>query len=590
MKEERKMISLEINGKAISVPEGTSILDAAEQLQIRIPRLCKHPDLDPTAACGLCIVKIEGNNKMLRACCTPVAEGMKVWTHDPEVIAVRKTVLELILSNHPNSCQTCARNNDCELQSLAADFGIREDAFPRYVPELPKDASTGCIVLDPMKCIKCGRCVQVCQKMQNVWALSFLNRGIENRMAPAGDISLMESPCVKCGQCAAHCPTGAITEVDDTPFVWKALQDKDLFCTVQVAPAVRVMIAESFGEKPGAIFTRKLYAVLRRLGFDAVFDTNFGADLTIMEEASEFVERFVHQKHGPLPLITSCCPAWTDYMEKFHPDFIPHFSTAKSPQQMLGAMVKTYYAEKKGLDPKKIYHLSVMPCTAKKFEIQRAKDMYASGCKDIDNSITTRELVRMIRQAGIDFVNLPEEDPDSLLGEYTGAATIFGATGGVAEAAVRTAYYFITGKDLPEDKLDIKSLRGLDGIKVGEVEVAGQKVRVAVAHGLRNVQTVLDEVRQAKAEGKPSPYALIEVMACPGGCIGGGGQPYGVCNEVRRERIAGLYKDDRTHKIRVSHRNPEVQKLYKDFLGEPLSEQAMKHLHTGYIERPLYQK
>ncbi|HND62995.1 MAG TPA: NADH-dependent [FeFe] hydrogenase, group A6 [Opitutaceae bacterium] len=581
------MITARINQIEVQVPEGTSILDAARRVQVKIPTLCKHKDLLPTAACGICIVRNKGGNRLIRACCTPLEEGMEITTHDREIVDVRRSTLELILSNHPQACLTCGRNGECELQSLAADFNIPMESIKRYVKDLPADASTGSIIIEFTKCIKCGRCVQVCQDVQNVWALSFLDRGINTRMAPAGDITLAESPCVKCGQCSAHCPTGAIVENDETPAVWEALHDKEKICVVQIAPSVRVTVGEAFGLPPGTNLTKKLYAALRRLGFKAVFDTNFSADVTIVEEASEFLERFVH-KRGPLPLITSCCPSWTDFMEKRHYDFIDNFSTAKSPQQMLGVLAKTYYAERLKLDPSKIFMVSIMPCTAKKYELSRTEEMFASGFKDVDVALTTRELARMLKQSGIDFLNLADAEPDSILGDYTGAGTIFGATGGVMEAALRTAYFYATGQKL--EKIEVESVRGLNGVKEGTLNVGGAQVRVAVAHGLANVETVLERVREARKHGQESPYHFIEVMACPGGCIGGGGQPYGVDNERRKLRIAGIYQDDRDKKIRHSHENPEVIKLYEEFLGKPLGPRAHELLHTKYTARPLYKR
>ena len=581
------MITARINQIEVQVPEGTSILDAARRVQVKIPTLCKHKDLLATAACGICIVRNKGGNKLIRACCTPLENGMEITTHDREIVDVRRSTLELILSNHPQACLTCGRNGECELQTLAADFNIPMESIKRYVKDIPPDNSTGSIIIEFTKCIKCGRCIQVCQDVQNVWALSFLDRGINTRMAPAGDITLAESPCVKCGQCSAHCPTGAIVENDETPAVWEALHDKEKVCVVQIAPSVRVTVGEAFGLPPGTNLTKKIYAALRRLGFHAVFDTNFSADVTIVEEASEFIERFVH-KRGPLPLITSCCPSWTDFMEKRHYDFIDNFSTAKSPQQMLGVLAKTYYAEKLKLDPAKIFMVSIMPCTAKKYELSRTEEMFASGYKDVDVALTTRELARMLKQSGIDFLNLADAEPDSILGDYTGAGTIFGATGGVMEAALRTAYFYATGKKLA--KVEVEAVRGLDGVKEGVIDVAGTKVRVAVAHGLANVETVLDRVREARKRGEEAPYHFIEVMACPGGCIGGGGQPYGVDNERRKLRIAGIYQDDRDRTLRHSHENPEVIKLYDEFLGKPLGPKAHELLHTRYTARPLYKR
>jgi len=581
------MIQARINNQPVEVPEGTSILDAARLVQVKIPTLCKHPDLLATAACGLCIVRNKGGGRMIRACCTPLEQGMEITTHDDDIVEVRRATLELILSNHPMACLSCGRNGECELQRLAADFNITQETIKRYVKDVPPDRSTNSIVIDFTKCIKCGRCIQVCQERQNVWALSFLERGINTRMAPAGDISLADSPCVKCGQCSAYCPTGAIVEKDETATVWKALHEPSRICVVQIAPSVRVTIGEAFGLPPGTNLTAKLYSALRRLGFKAVFDTNFSADLTIVEEASEFVERFVHHR-GELPLITSCCPAWTDFMEKNHYDFIDNFSTAKSPQQMLGTLAKTYYAQNAGIDPSKLYMVSIMPCTAKKYELSRNDEMHASGFDDVDVVLTTRELARMLKQSGVDFLNLPDGQADSLLGEYTGAGTIFGATGGVMEAAIRTAHHYVTGRNM--GRVDLEAVRGLAGIKEGVVNIEGTEIRVAVAHGLAHVETVLERVREARREGKPTPYHFIEVMACPGGCIGGGGQPYGVDDERRRQRMAGLYADDRDKTLRYSHENPEIQKLYRDFLGKPLGTRAHELLHTRYTARPLYRK
>ena len=581
------MVKVAINGIPVTVEEGTTVLDAAKKVQIKIPTLCKHPDLVTSAACGICVVRQKGSPKMFRACATPVQEGMNIVTHDPEIVETRRTVLELILSNHPNDCLKCGRNKNCELQNLAADFGIREEAFDKIVSDIPKDDSTHAVVLEPAKCIKCGRCVDVCQNMQDVWALSFLQRGFRTRIAPAGDIKLADSPCVRCGQCSAHCPTGAIFEQDETGKVWRALLDPGLYCVVQIAPAVRVALGEEFGFKPGTNLTKKIYALLRRLGFKAIFDTNFGADLTIMEEASEFLERFIHKK-AVLPLITTCCPAWVDFMEKFHTDMIEHFSSSKSPHQMLGVLSKTYYAQEKKLDPARIVMVSVMPCTAKKYEITRGDEMAASGHQDIDIVLTTREFARMIKQAGLDFAHLPEEDPDHMLGDYTGAGTIFGATGGVMEAALRTAYSLVTEKKLA--KVQFMEVRGLKGVKETSINIEGTEVRIAVAHGLANVEYVLNKVREAKRKGTEPPYHFIEVMACPGGCVGGGGQPYGVTDELRTLRSQGLYGDDESKKIRCSHENPYVQKLYNEFLGKPLGKRSMELLHNVYKPKPVYRK
>jgi len=582
-----KEITCTINGIEARVPEGTSIFQAAKAVNIKIPALCYHPDLPAWAACGICVVKLANSPKMVRACATAVSEGLSVITHDPELHEIRKTVIELILSTHLNDCLTCPRNQNCELQKLAADFGIREIPFEKNVQPLPKDASTPSIVLDPEKCVKCGRCVAVCQGMQDVWALEFIGRGDGTRMAPAGDIALNDSPCIKCGQCSAHCPVGAIYENDQTGLVLRGIRDESKTSVVQIAPAVRVALGEAFGYKPGEVTTGKIYAALRRLGFDVIFDTNFAADLTIMEEASEFVQRFVHGT-GTIPMITTCCPSWVDYMEKYYPELIPNFSTAKSPQMMMAALVKTYFAEKVGKKAEDIFHVSIMPCTSKKYDITLDANMFSSGVQDIDVSITTRELARMIKSAGIDFLTLPDEEADPALGIYTGAATIFGATGGVMEAALRSAYNFVTGINLP--KVEFAAVRGMEGVKEATVDIQGTEVRVAVAHQMGNARKVVEAIKAAEAAGEEPRWHFIEIMACRGGCIGGGGQPYGATDETRKQRMEGLYVDDKNSTYRCSHDNPQIQAIYKEYLGEPLGEKSHKLLHTHYTERKLYQR
>ena len=585
-------VNIQINGKPVTVEKGTHILAAAKQAGVKIPSLCAHPDLDAWAACGICVVKVSNargvSPKLVRACATECVEGENYITHDPELNKIRRTIIEMILADHPQSCLTCGRNGSCELQTLAAEFGIREIPFARNVKNMPKDDSTGAIVLDPSKCVQCGRCAQVCQQLQNVWALEFIGRGEKTRIAGAGDIVLNETPCIKCGQCSAHCPVGAIYELDETAKLLEAIRNPELTVIAQIAPAVRVAIGEEFDMEPGEVTTGKIYAALRAIGVDTVFDTNFGADLTIMEEGTEFVRRFTENKD--LPLITSCCPAWVEYMEKYACDMIPNFSTAKSPQQMQGAITKTYYAQTAKLDPAKIFSVSIMPCTAKKQEIKRSEDMFSSGCQDNDLVLTTRELARLFKQFGIDFKNIEPQEADSPIGQYTGAATIFGVTGGVMEAALRTAYYLVTKEELSEKAVDFTCVRGMEGIKKATVDVKGTPVRVAVAHGLKNVQTLLQEVRDARENGKELPYHFIEVMACKGGCIAGGGQPYGTEDEIRAKRINGLYTDDKKCEFRKSHQNPDIQKIYKDFFGEPSSHKAHKLLHTHYVSRPTYKK
>lgn len=582
-----KTVTMKINGKSVEVPADYTILQAAKEVNINIPTLCYHPDLYAWAACGICVVKLENSPKMVRACATPVSEGMAIITHDAELQQVRRTIIELIMSTHPNSCLTCGRNGTCELQNLAAYFGIREQPYEVRLREFEYDESTTSIVLNREKCISCGRCANVCQALQGVWALEFVGRGEHTVIAPAGEVPLNDSPCIKCGQCSAHCPVGAIYEKDETREFLDAIRDPDAHVAVQIAPAVRVAVGEAFGMEPGTISTGKLYAALRALGADAVFDTNFSADLTIIEEGSELVDR-IKNGSGVLPQITSCCPAWTDFMEKYYPDMIPNFSTAKSPMMMQGAITKTYYADNVQVDPKRIFSVAVMPCTAKKFERQRDENMYASGYADVDLVLTTRELSRIIHSVGIDFVNLPEEDADSPIGSYSGAGTIFGNTGGVMEAAIRTAYKLVTDEEL--GNYSIETVRGMDGIRRGSADFKGTEVKVAIAHGMANVSSLLDEIREARDSGAEPPYHFVEVMACRGGCIAGGGQPYATTDETRNKRIAGIYKDDEQSVVRCSHQNPDIQKLYADFLEKPLSDKSHHLLHTTYQERPIYKK
>lgn len=577
------MITVYINGKAVEVAKNTKVLHACTKAGYPVPHLCYHEDLPAFGNCGVCMVEING--RIVRACSTPCEDGMQIITKTKKLLDLRREAVEIILSTHPNNCPECIKNGRCELQKLCEDLAIRHTGLKKLRKKYKgRDESSPSITLDPSYCVNCGRCTYVCSEIQDVHALENSARGFDTFVGPTFNRPLEESECVKCGQCSAHCPVAAIYENDDSDDVWQALDNKDLVLVAQEAPAVRVALGEEFGYKPGTNVKGKMYSALRELGFKYVFDTNFGADLTIMEEASEFVDVF---KNHPdrFPLVTTCCPSWVDFLEKFHADLIPHFSSSKSPHQMVGTMVKTYWAEKMKLDPEKIFLVSVMPCTAKKYEIERMEDMYASGYKDVNVTITTRELARMLKTRGIDLAKLEDGEADNPLGEYSGAGTIFGATGGVMEAALRTAYFFITGEELPNPNIEF--LRGHKGIKTGSINILGNEIRIAVASGLGNVTKVMNQIRTAKEKGLEPPYHFIEVMACRGGCVGGGGQPYRSTNRVRLARAKGLYKEDEGMARRESHNNPSIQKLYKEYLGKPNSHKAHKLLHTSYIARPL---
>ncbi len=577
------MITVNVNGIDVEVQKDTKIVHAAKKAGFKIPVLCYVQDLPATGNCGVCMV--EANGRLVRACSTNAENGMKIITHTKKLMDLRRNALQIILTNHPNNCPQCIRNGNCELQALSQELGITSlPVNPIARKKTKKDTSSVALTLDPAYCIQCGRCIQVCSDLQGVHALSYSNRGFDTFVGPSFNRSMNDSECVKCGQCSAYCPVAAIYETDATGAVWEALDDPEKICIVQEAPAVRVALGEEFGLEPGTNVVGEMYTALRMLGFNYIFDTNFGADLTIMEEATELAT-ILKNNPNDLPLITSCCPSWVDYLEKFYSDLIPHFSTAKSPHQMVGTMVKTYWAKKMNVSPEKIFLVSIMPCTAKKYEIERMEDMYASGHKDVDVTITTREFARMLKMRGIDLKGLPKGHADNPLGEYTGAGTIFGATGGVMEAAIRTAYYLVTGEDMPNPNVEF--VRGHKAIKSGEVEVAGIKLKIAVASGLANVAELLDEVRLAKEQGKEMPYHFIEVMACRGGCVGGGGQPYRSLNVIRNQRAQGLYQEDSELKLKHSHHNPSIKIIYDDFLEKPNSEKAHHLLHTSYIARPI---
>jgi len=569
------MINLTIDNQKIAVEPGTTILEAAQNTGAKIPTLCYLKDINVVGACRICLVEVEGAKTFIPSCVTPVAEGMVVRTNTPAVLKARKLVLELILSDHPMECLTCLRNQNCELQDLAREFGITEVRFDGAKSEYPIDDSSPAITRDPRKCILCRRCISVCSNVQTVTALCAENRGFETLIAPAFNEKLANMECVQCGQCSLVCPTGAIIERDDTAKVWAAIADPKKHVVVQTAPATRVQLGEALGAEPGSIVTGQMVAGLRRLGFNKVFDTDFAADLTIMEEGNELLQRIT--TGGTLPMITSCSPGWIKFCEHFYPDLLDHLSTCKSPQQMFGPLVKTYYAQKEGIDPADIYCVSIMPCTAKKYECQRP-EMNSSGYQDVDASLTTRELGRMFRQAGLDVTNLPDEKYDEPLGISTGAGEIFGASGGVMEAALRTVYEVVTGETL--ENIDFEVCRGITGVKETTIQVGDLSVKVAITNGLGNARKVLDKVRSGEAD-----YHFIEVMACPGGCIGGGGSPIPTNTEVRMKRIEATYTEDERMTLRKSHENPAIIALYDEFLGKPLGHKSHELLHTKYTPR-----
>ncbi len=584
-------VHVKINGIEVEVPANYTILQAAHEAGIRIPTLCYLKDINAIAACRICLVEATGVRGLAAACVQQVADGMEVKTNTPELRKSRKTTLELMLSNHRMDCLSCVRSDDCELRRLAHEYGV--DQY-KYVgnEELPKaeEAAAGAvdsprILRDNSKCILCRRCIAVCQKNQHVAVIGANDRGFETHVASAFDMPLTETPCVNCGQCVAVCPTGALRERDDTDKVWEALQDPTKTVVIAPAPSVRAQIGECFEYPIGTNVEGKLVAAMRRLGFDKVFDVDTAADLTIMEEGTELLDRL--KNGGALPLLTSCSPGWIKFCEEYYPDMIPNISSCKSPQGMYGAMMKTYYAEKNGIDPKDLFVVSVMPCTAKKFEIGR-DDMSAAGegIPDIDVSLTTRELAAMIKRAGIRFRDLPDEAFDPAFGIASGAGHIFGATGGVMEAALRTVAEIVTGK--PMENVEFHEVRGLKDIREAEYDLAGTKVRVAVTSGLENAKKLLDMVKSGEKQ-----YHFIEVMACPGGCVNGGGQPHqsgDVRNftDLRAERAKALYSEDAGMSLRKSHENPVVKELYETYLEKPGSHKAHEILHTSYVARKVY--
>ena len=581
---EENLVTLTIDGVEVKTKKGTTILEAARQVGIDIPILCFLKDINEMGDCRMCIVEVEGRRGFATSCIQTVEEGMVVHTHTPNVLEARHVILDLIISNHAKDCLTCTRSGNCELQTLATKFNVLDVEFPGEMTKHKIDNLSPSIVRDFNKCILCRRCVAACKNVQKIGAIDCINRGFESCISTVGDHSLNDVNCTNCGQCIQACPTGALHEKETIDDVWVKLKDPDTYVVVQTAPAVRVALGEEFGMPIGTNVTGKMVTALKRLGFDKVFDTNTGADFTIMEEANEFVERFT--QNGVLPMITSCSPGWVKYIEMNYPELLPHLSTCKSPHQMFGALVKTYFAQKEGIDPSKIYMVSVMPCIAKKFERQREEMKNDEGLCDVDNVITTRELSRMIKQANIEFEKLEDSKFDNPMGEATGAAAIFGTTGGVMEAALRTAQDTLTGQNL--EKIDFEQVRGGDGIKRATVNIAGKDVKVVAASGLANAQKIMEEIKSGKAD-----YQFVEIMACPGGCIMGGGQPI-KSSKIRREvdvrklRADALYSIDEKSTIRKSHENPILKQIYAEYLEKPGSHIAHKLLHTHYIKREKY--
>ncbi|MFO7874470.1 MAG: NADH-dependent [FeFe] hydrogenase, group A6 [Bacteroidales bacterium] len=588
-------VNLKINNISVSVDEGSTILEAARQLNFNIPTLCHHDDLCVAGNCRVCVVEQKGARTLPAACATPVSEGMEIQTNSLKVRQARKHIVELLLTEHNADCTKCFKNGYCELQDMSNDYRIGDHVFLDLVKDKEKqpDISSPSIEKDDSKCIRCQRCVRTCTKLQHVSALAVANKGNKMRISTFLDKPMNDVVCTNCGQCINRCPTAALTERSYIDEVFDAVYDPNKFVVVQTAPATRVAIGEEFGMEPGTRVTGKMVSALRRLGFDKILDTDFTADLTIMEEGTELLTRLkkalVDGEDVALPMMTSCSPGWIKFQEHLYPEFLDNLSTCKSPQQMFGPLAKTYYAEKVNKNPAEVVVVSIMPCTAKKFEAERP-EMRGSGYKDVDYVLTTRELGRMIRQAGVDFEKLEDENYDSILGESSGAAVIFGSTGGVMEAALRTAFELVTGKEVPFTNLNIKPVRGMEGVKEATIKIKdtvkdwnfleGVELNVAIAHGLTNAKILMDKIKAGEAN-----YHFVEVMACPSGCIGGGGQPMPTNEAIRSKRAAGIYDEDEAKAIRKSHENPEVKELYESFLHEPLGHKAHDLLHTHYTPR-----
>ncbi|HHV30501.1 NADH-dependent [FeFe] hydrogenase, group A6 [Acetivibrio mesophilus] len=578
-----QMVNITIDNCKVQVPANYTVLEAARQANIDIPTLCFLKDINEVGACRMCVVEIKGARSLQAACVYPVAEGLEIYTQTPAVREARKVTLELILSNHEKKCLTCVRSENCELQKLAKDLNIKDIRFEGEMSDLPVDDFSPSIVRDPNKCVLCRRCVSMCKSIQSVGAIDVTERGFRTTVSTAFNKPLNEVPCVNCGQCINVCPVGALREKEDIDKVWDALANPELHVLVQTAPAVRVALGEEFGMPIGSRVTGKMVSALSRLGFDKVFDTDTAADLTIMEEGTELINRI--KNGGKLPLITSCSPGWIKFCEHNYPEFLDNLSSCKSPHEMFGAVLKSYYAQKNGIDPSKVFVVSIMPCTAKKFEAQRP-ELSSTGYADVDVVLTTRELARMIKEAGIDFNALPEKQFDDPMGEASGAGVIFGATGGVMEAAIRTVSEVLSGKSA--DNIEYNDVRGLEGIKEATIEVGGLTLKAAVAHGLGNAKKLLDKIKAGDAD-----YHFIEIMACPGGCVNGGGQPIQPSQirswtDLRSERAKAIYEEDKAMPIRKSHENPKIKMLYDEYFGEPGGHKAHELLHTHYTKRENY--